>query len=173
MTHFAFYIQEIDGKRFIRYAIGENPMMKPSEAKELIPILQKYIEENTNEDIERENERLSARFYEEMNQTPKPKDTSWAGGYVYLFECGGKYKIGVSNNVDRRIKDLDHRPFKVTLISKVHSKMAYKVEGTIHARLKKHKIEGEWYDFPTTPTAEWFESLVKRVEDDIRRTKYD
>lgn len=169
MVSFAFYIQELDGKHFVRYAVGENPLMKPSEAKEVISFLEKYVEEITDEEVEEENERKLDEFRDSWNLPKESKANSYTKGYVYLFECGGKYKIGVSQDVSRRIKDLDHRPFKVTLISKVHSKMAYKVEGTLHNFLKKYKIEGEWYDFPTAPTAEWFESFVKRIENDIGR----
>ncbi len=169
MIYFPIYIQDFDGEYIIRYAAGENPALKPSEVKELIPILEKYINDNTDEEIELWNVENKKRFYAELGVPTKSKDSNYTSGYVYLFECGGKYKIGVSQNVSRRIKDLDRRPFKVNLISKVYSKMAYKVEGTIHSCLKSHKIEGEWYDFDTAPTAEWFESLVKRVEDDIGR----
>lgn len=169
MLPWQIFIQIDNDSCYITEPVAPNELVKPSDVRELIPLLEKYIGEHTDKEIEEENKRR----WDICREGYKNKPETYASGYVYLFECGGKYKIGVSNDVNRRIKDLDHRPFKVTLISKVHSKMAYKVEGTIHALLKKHKIEGEWYDFPTTPTAEWFESLVKRVEDDIRRTKYD
>ena len=170
MAYFAFYIQEVDGKYVARYAIGENPLMKPSEAKIVISMLEKYIKETTDEEVEKENEKKLNEYRNSWNVPEVNKAESYAGGYVYLFECGGKYKSGVSRTVERRIKDLDNRPFKVNLIAKVYSEMAYKVEQTIHNFLKRYKIEGEWYDFPTVPTKEWFESFAMRVEDDTRRS---
>ncbi len=170
MVYFPIYVQDFDGEYIIRYAVGENSALKPSEVKVLIPILEKYINDNTDEEVELWNVENKKRYYAECGVPTKSKESNYSSAYVYLFECGGKYKIGVSKDVGRRIKDLDNRPFKLNLVSKVYSEMAYKVEGTIHSCLKAHKIEGEWYDFPTPPTAEWFESLVKRVEDDIRRT---
>lgn len=170
MIYFPIYVQDYDGEYMIRYAAGENPALKPSEVKELISIFEEYIEDNTDEEIELWNADNKKRVYAELGVPTESKDSNYSSGYVYLFECGGKYKIGVSSNVNRRLKELDNRPFKVNIVTKVYSNMAYKVEQTIHACLKKHNLKGEWYDFPTPPTAEWFESLVKRVEDDKRRT---
>ena len=171
MLPWQIFIQIDNGLCCVSVPAAPNEMLKPSEVKELIPILQKYIEENTDEEIEKENKLRWEKTKRDYGiGASKPDYESCAGGCVYLFECGGKYKIGVSNNVNRRVKDLDNRPFKVNIVAQVYSDIAYKVEQTIHTCLKKHNIKGEWYDFPTPPTAEWFNSLVKRVEDDKRRT---
>lgn len=160
MIPWQIFIQINDNGCSITEPVSPNELVKPSDVKELLPILEKYISEHTDEEIEKENERRWDALYDNY----KKKTESASGGYVYLLECGGKYKIGFSKNVSRRVKELDNRPFKVNLICKVYSEIAFKIEGTIHTILKNQKIDGEWYDFPTEPTAEWFESLVKRVE---------
>ena len=164
---FEFLVCSYDGELVLSYAVAGNPRVKPSDLKALMPRFEKYINEHTDEEIAEENQKIYEELHSKCGEPAKPK--TYMSGYIYLFECGDKYKIGVSKNVERRIKDLDNRPFKVNLIAKVHSNIAYKVEQTIHNLLKRYKIEGEWYDFPTVPTKEWFESIVGRVEDDTRR----
>ena len=167
MIPWQIFIQTNDDECFIAIPVSPNLMVKPSELKELMPLLEKYINEHTDEEVEEENKRRLDNIYGGLPTTTKKKAATYSGGYVYLFECGGKYKIGVSQNVSRRIKDLDNRPFKVNLICKVYSKMAYKVESMIHKALKIYKIDGEWYDFDFTPTAERFETIIKKVEKQI------
>lgn len=70
---------------------------------------------------------------------------------MYIFECGGRYKIGVSDNVDRRVKELDNRPFPVRLVAKsrlVHC--AFEAEREIHEWLEEYRLSGEWFDIPNT-----------------------
>ena len=38
-------------------------------------------------------------------------------GHVYLIECGGLWKIGVTGNLKRRLSQLGGLPFKVGLRS--------------------------------------------------------
>lgn len=81
---------------------------------------------------------------------------------VYFLECGGKYKVGVTKELDRRIRELDCRPFKVTLLA--HSRMmeeAFEVEQEIHEFLENKKIEGEWYNL----NLDEVESIKKMVEE--------
>lgn len=164
---FEFLVCSYDGELVLSYAVAGNPHVKPSDLKALMPKFEKYINEHTDEEIAEENQKIYEGLHSECG---KPANTkTYMRGYIYLFECGGKYKIGVSRNVERRIKDLDNRPFKVNLIAKVHSDIAYKAEQTVHNLLKRYKIEGEWYDFPIVPTKKWFESFVRRTEDDTRR----
>ena len=44
-------------------------------------------------------------------------------GYVYILKCADKYKIGFSNNVERRMQQLDTRPFPLE-----HIKNAWRME---------------------------------------------
>ena len=70
--------------------------------------------------------------------------------YVYFIKCGEYYKIGYSKDVERRVKELDRRPYKIEIIYvSPLTPNAYKVEQSIHEWLSDYKINGEWYDFPS------------------------
>lgn len=94
-----------------------------------------------------------------MNQ---PKDREQ--GYVYLFECGKKYKVGFSKDISRRIKDLDHRPFKVKLVAKSKpTTNALFYEQRLHKILEEYRINGEWYNL----TEKQVYNLKKIIEEEI------
>lgn len=102
-------------------------------------------------EIEPHNERLRLQFQLEMYgwcNTPKPKKPKQKK-YVYFFECGGRYKIGSSNDTDRRLMELDNRPFPLVLVAKSElSEQGYDFEMFLHSKLEKFRVCGEWYDFP-------------------------
>lgn len=106
----------------------------------LIKFAMKHKEELKKHNIEREIE-----FEKKLNthtKINKPKTK----GYIYFLECGGKYKIGFSKDVNRRIKELDNRPFKVNLIAKSkYGSNAYNIEKELHKLLESKRIDGEWY----------------------------
>ena len=96
----------------------------------------------------------------------KSRTTRSKGGYVYLLECGGRYKIGFSKDVERRIHQLDTRPFKLNLIAK--SKLisdAYDREQEIHEYFANSRIEGEWYCF-SDDEALYAEEIIKELGED-------
>lgn len=81
-------------------------------------------------------------------------------GYVYLLECGGKFKIGFSKDVERRMRQLDTRPFKLNLIEKSEFLSdAYDREQELHEWLEDSRIDGEWYDL----TNEELEYLIEVI----------
>ena len=87
------------------------------------------------------------------------------GGYVYLLECGGKYKIGFSKDVERRVQQLDTRPFKLSLVAK--SKFisdAYDREQELHEYFAENKIDGEWYEF-SDHEAQYAKEIIDEMEE--------
>ncbi len=110
---------------------------------------------NKNKNILREhNKKRKIEFEEELkgfssnnykNNIKKEKDYK---GYIYFFKCGDKYKIGYSKDVDKRIKQLDYRPYKIEFITKsILLEKAYLIEQDLHNKYKNNKVIGEWYDF--------------------------
>lgn len=88
---------------------------------------------------------------------------------VYLMRCGTHYKIGVAKDVNRRLRDLDERPFKIALIS-VSQPIpdAYKIEKEIHKKYEKKRIRGEWFaldENEVNSVSEWIRTLGLEVED--------
>lgn len=97
-------------------------------------------------DIEEAN-RIKEYEYEQMFKgylkEPKPKPK----GQIYIMECGGYYKIGVSKNVNRRQKQLDNRPFKVNIIYESPViKDYFSIEKKIHTQYEDKRINGEWFN---------------------------
>lgn len=81
--------------------------------------------------------------------------------YIYLMECCGKYKVGCSDNVERRKQQLDKRPFEVVILEK--SRLIdnpFEQEKRIHDLLSNYRIKGEWYELP--------DYAIEMVKDIIR-----
>ena len=82
-------------------------------------------------------------------------------GYVYMLECGGKYKIGFSKDVERRMKQLDTRPFKLNLVTKsVFFNDAYDREQELHKYFEYKRLDGEWYNL-TKLEAECAKEIIR------------
>ena len=69
---------------------------------------------------------------------------------VYLIQGGGLAKIGVSRNIDQRLKTLQaSSPEKLAVLgSRVYdrSREAYSTERELHARFEDKRGHGEWFD---------------------------
>lgn len=139
-----------------------NDKIKPSDAKMLIPLIEKYISENTDESIAQENYENMVRIKSQHREIEKEKVSR--AGYVYLIACADKHKIGYSKNVEQRMKQLDTRPFPLKLVAKVYSEIAFDIEQSIHKKLQKYKADGEWYKFGEDIEPKDFEEAVRAIE---------
>lgn len=89
--------------------------------------------------------------------------------YIYLIQSleDGYYKIGVSKNPNKRVKQLQTgNSSELKLIETYQSKHANIVEKTIHRQLEHCKKEGEWFDM-SLPDALSFKMQCERVEKNI------
>jgi len=69
-----------------------------------------------------------------------------APGYVYLLEGMGRYKIGSSTNVNRRIEQISPRlPFEARLVCSIWTENMYKLESTLHKLFADKRLCGEWF----------------------------
>lgn len=60
------------------------------------------------------------------------------GRYIYLFKSNKRYKIGCTKDVNRRLNELNNRPFLVELVCcSKSSPKAFKQERALHESLKK------------------------------------
>lgn len=83
--------------------------------------------------------------------------------YVYLLKIPEKsiYKIGVSKDVEKRIKQLQTGNCEqITLVHKFKSNYPYKIESVLHGMYKFKRIEGEWYDM----SAKEVENFIEQCE---------
>lgn len=68
--------------------------------------------------------------------------------YVYLIKISneGIYKIGVSKDVNKRVKQLQTgNPEKIEIIKTFLSKYPYKIESVLHRRYKYKNVQGECF----------------------------
>lgn len=68
--------------------------------------------------------------------------------FVYLLKIqeNGIYKIGVSKNVEKRVKQLQTgNTEQIYLVNKFHSNYPYKIESYLHNIYKSNTISGEWF----------------------------
>jgi len=110
---------------------------------------------NLNRDIE-----LSIMWHE-VRPNGVPDKSTTPPGCVYMLESDGKYKVGFSRNVERRIKQLATMPYPLKLfaVSKPICR-AFQIEQKIHKRLENSRITGEWYSL----SKEQAEKIGKYIE---------
>ena len=67
-------------------------------------------------------------------------------GYVYFLTSEYGYKIGMTNNIKRRFKELSvNLPFELTLHSHCQLKEYIELEKILHSALIDKHINGEWF----------------------------
>lgn len=102
------------------------------------------IECNIKTKQEIENEIMNCGRHPQKDNKPKSK------GYIYLMECNGKYKIGVSKNVEKRRRQLSiNSPFQIKIVATSPLiEDVYKEEQALHQYYGNYIIKGEWFDLP-------------------------
>ena len=158
-------IEGDDGKFYPHTLGGYNKLILPSEFKSVLNDLIEYCDNYTDIqvlDINIKKEKNWFNDYVHRNTKVVERDKS---GYVYLMSCEDKYKIGYSQNVERRLKQLDTRPFPLKLVIKVYSEIAYDIEQELHKSLQEYKLTGEWYSSDILNID--MEALIKEIEENL------
>jgi hypothetical protein len=97
---------------------------------------------------------------------------------IYLIHCEviDLYKIGISVNPDKRLKQLQTgSPYEMNIISIFESKHPFKTEKIIHNSLKSKKapenfefdfkhLKGEWFNLNVSDVLS-FQSICKGIEE--------
>lgn len=83
---------------------------------------------------------------------------------IYLAKIetksGPLYKIGVSKDVNKRLKQLQTgNPFVITLVERFPTKYAFKIEAALHVSYKINNVEGEWFDIDITEYSKKVDTL--------------
>lgn len=83
---------------------------------------------------------------------------------LYLIESGGLYKIGVSQDVNKRIRNLQTGSAHTVICVAYYQtdKPAREVESALHKLFAKYRLRGEWFDFEDRFTQEAFDTLCSR-----------
>jgi predicted GIY-YIG superfamily endonuclease len=89
---------------------------------------------------------------------------------VYLLRSDntGHYKIGVSKNSKKRIKQLQTGSSEnISLICEFESEIPYKVETALHNFYHVHLINREWYNLSIENELEFID-LCKKIERNLK-----
>jgi hypothetical protein len=123
----------IPNPKVIRDNIGRRP--------DLIAAIAKYIAANpAYSDV---MAMLPDRGEQTSNQTPSLKQ---AEGFVYLIKSGEFYKIGRSDDVERRLKQITIAlPDKAELFHTIRTDDPPGIEAYWHRRFADRRANGEWF----------------------------
>lgn len=163
---YPFYIGTIKDEENVYYISDlKDFLLSKEEILEIANGLKKFVDKYGNE-IEDYNKKLyeekEKEYQEYLKNTKSKKEKNRKLSKIYIMVCNGKYKVGMSNRIENRLKQLDNRPFPCEIIFKSDdTKYAYEIEQEIHIRLSKKRIKGEWYDMS--------EDTLKVVESEIKR----
>lgn len=154
----AYVIEDSEKGCFIYDCQGR--IMEANQMLNLSKRLKETAVNASSKEIIEHNENIKPdEWWKSNDEKPKKIQT----GFIYMLECGGRYKIGMTNDIDRRIKELDKRPFPVNLISLSEPiSDPYKEEQKIHLYLVEHRINGEWYEL-SQDNAEIVKNYIERL----------
>jgi hypothetical protein len=146
------------------YAIGfDGHIVKRTEIDALYAELMPFFETHSDKvidalDIEFDNSRLA------QEATKKPSAT--CQGYVYLlFAENGMYKIGVSAQLDKRIKCLNVKlPVSISLVAAYKADDMFSDEQQWHNRFAESRIidGGEWFNLGQDEVNEFMAKAERR-----------
>lgn len=93
--------------------------------------------------------------------------------YIYLIKNSEEsyYKIGVSKDPKKRIKELNTgNSAKLLLVDMFETDYAYKIEGTLHRKYSYLKKHLEWFDLSIIEELEFIKNC-QSIEENIKILK--
>jgi hypothetical protein len=85
------------------------------------------------------------RWKEKQNQRATTEHRGKTAGYVYVFEANGVYKIGITGNVDGRLRDMRIASPFIREVFSVRVEDCRACERHLHKAYQGSKVGGEWF----------------------------
>ncbi len=88
----------------------------------------------------------SEPFISPTEESESDSSETRSGGYVYLMQFGDEYKIGTSNNVERRFRELKTQmPYHGKILHTITTGDPEGIESYWHKYFKEKRLKGEWF----------------------------
>jgi hypothetical protein len=88
--------------------------------------------------------------------------------YLLKSDTSGYYKIGVSNNSKKRVKQLETGSSEnIDIVHIFNSDLPFKLEKALHNFFISYKINREWYDLPIDIHFDFIE-ICEKIEKNLK-----
>lgn len=176
---YCFYIgsAESDGKELCYIKDNQGYLFSKEDLLNIANGILNFVKEygdNIDEMNLQKKKKAEDEYNEWLSQCRKgknKKEKQRKNAKIYIMECNGRYKVGMSKLVENRLKQIDNRPFPCEILFKSSdTKYAYEIEQEIHIRLSKKRIKGEWYEMgqdTLSNVKQEIERLIKCYDDGI------
>ena len=102
-----------------------------------------YKKYRRKEDLRRYHENPKERLQKRLKRKEYVKIYN---GYLYVVKIKNYYKIGKTNNISNRLRDIRScSPFRVMLIFSKKVKDVYGIEADLHWKFQNKRIRREWF----------------------------
>jgi predicted GIY-YIG superfamily endonuclease len=149
----------------------DGKLYSSSEIKELIDELV-YISQNMdNAEVSEYNNEHDRRSKRRKVSLALCEEKRAKPGFIYIAQgTNDQYKIGLSNNPEKRMKEYTKLPFETKLVLLIRTHDMVWLEKVLHERFANQRIRGEWFLLKKCDLKWVRNSLLESIVYDIDRT---
>ena len=152
LTAYMLNYDNVDGKDILIPKDNRACVLDYKDIEAIIKGLQNFLEVTSQETIDNFNkskkERQRKLNHEHYKERFDKQEKEKVKGFVYLLKIEGKnqYKIGVTKNLNKRLKQISPKmPFELKIEHKIKHNDIYGMEDELHNKFDDKRIKGEWF----------------------------